>query len=73
MPRNNTPNAEFSEWYSDLTDDDQCMVLDVLKLLAMELGISLVVVGCCNGGSQAPTAEHALNTHARVSTQFSLN
>lgn len=64
-----TPDIDFFDWYGALSDEEQCEMLDVLRLVADSLGVS----GMPGSREEIALAHDAFNICARVTSQLPLN
>lgn len=59
------PSEEFPTWYIQLSDEKQIKTLEVLRLIASELGIS--------AGIEVVATQDALNLKPLLPSMFSFN
>jgi len=64
-------NQSFEEWFNSLSDDEQCMALDWLYLIAEDLGVE--VVSGCREREQALLSHNTLDAGTSCPPKFGLN
>lgn len=65
-------DVDFADWFSSLPDTEQCEVLQELRMIAEELGVT-VIRRADPVGDHSLVAENPFDTLARWSPHVSLN
>jgi hypothetical protein len=68
-----TPELDCIAWFSSLSDDEQCEVLEQLRGMARNAGVTVTPPPLTIVDIQAFVAEDALERLARIQAQISLN
>lgn len=73
MHSDDAPNGDIFQWYDSLSDREQCIILDVLRLIALQSGVVCVPGRLDKGSGQSLLTKDTLDVDTRILTQISLN
>jgi hypothetical protein len=73
MSQCTTPELDCIAWFGSLSDEEQCEVLEQLRGMARDAGVTIATPPLTIVDIQAFVAEDALKSLARIQSQISLN